>query len=77
MSTKNFVPRANNEGGIGTEAKQWGSVWSKNMYVDGTNVKNKLTTLEQDLGTLNTTVTNIDWTTNFAIDDNGNLCQII
>ena len=54
MSTKNFVPRANNEGGIGTEAKQWGSVWSKNVYVDGTNVKNTLTTLEQDLGTLNT-----------------------
>lgn len=56
MSTKNFVPRANNEGGIGTETKQWGSVWSKNMYVDGTNVKNKLTTLEQDLETLNNTV---------------------
>ena len=54
MSTKNFVPRANNEGGIGTEAKQWGSVWSKNIYVDGTNVKNTLTTLEQNLGTLNT-----------------------
>lgn len=54
MSTRNFVPRANNEGGIGTETKQWGSVWSKNMYVDGTNVKNKLATLEQDLETLNT-----------------------
>lgn len=53
MSTKNFVPRANNEGGIGTEAKQWGSVWSKNIYVDGTNVKNTLTTLEQNIGTLN------------------------
>lgn len=57
MSTKNFVPRANNEGGIGTETKQWGSVWSKNMYVDGTNVKNKLTILEQDLGSLNTSMT--------------------
>ena len=25
MTTKNFVPRGNLEGGIGTDSKQWGS----------------------------------------------------
>ena len=28
MSTRNIVPRANNEGGIGTVAKKWANVWA-------------------------------------------------
>ena len=34
MATKNFVPRANGEGGIGTSAKRWLNGFFKNVTVD-------------------------------------------
>ena len=32
MSTRSFVPRADGEGSIGTEVKNWGSVYTKELY---------------------------------------------
>lgn len=34
MATRKIVPRADNEGGIGTAAKQWASGWIKLLTVD-------------------------------------------
>jgi len=33
MATKKLVPRANDEGGIGTAAKTWGASWLKNLTI--------------------------------------------
>ncbi len=51
MSTKNWVPRANGEGGIGTEALKWGSVHAVNGNIDSYDsaidtLQTKVTTLE-------------------------------
>lgn len=35
MATRGIVPRANNEGHIGTQAKQWAHGYFKNLWVDG------------------------------------------
>jgi hypothetical protein len=32
--TKNIVPRANNEGAIGTTAKKWGMGWFRSVHLD-------------------------------------------
>ncbi len=42
MATRNIVPRANEEGNIGTSLKNWLKGWFKNLFVsneitDGTN----------------------------------------
>ena len=34
MSTRNFVPRANNEGSIGTAARRWGAVHTGELHAD-------------------------------------------
>jgi len=34
MSTRKIVPRADNEGGLGTAAKRWASGWIKSLTVD-------------------------------------------
>lgn len=39
MATRNFVPRANNEGQIGTAAKQWEEVNAKTVKIDGVDIK--------------------------------------
>ena len=39
MATRNFVPRANNEGQIGTAAKQWKEVNAKKVKIDGVDIK--------------------------------------
>ena len=39
MSTRNIVPRANNEGQIGTAAKQWKEVNAKTVKIDGMDIK--------------------------------------
>lgn len=33
MATKKLVPRANNEGGLGTAAKTWGASWLQNLTI--------------------------------------------
>ena len=35
MATRNFVPRADGEGGIGTSAKAWLNGYFDNLYVGG------------------------------------------
>ena len=35
MSTRNIVPRANEEGNIGTSLKNWLKGWFKNLFVSG------------------------------------------
>ena len=35
MATTNIVPRANNEGSLGTASKQWNTVRTKDLYLDG------------------------------------------
>ena len=49
MTTRNVVPRADGEGGIGTEAKNWNEVRAKNMYIG--NTKADLYTLSQMIQT--------------------------
>ena len=49
MTTRNVVPRADGEGGIGTEAKNWNEVRTKNMYIG--NTKADLYTLSQMIQT--------------------------
>jgi hypothetical protein len=39
MATRNLVPRANNEGQIGTAAKQWEEVNAKTVKIDGMDIK--------------------------------------
>ena len=34
MTTKNFVPRVNGEGQVGTEAKKWSKIYSNSIYVN-------------------------------------------
>lgn len=34
MTTKNFVPRINGEGQVGTEAKKWSKIYSNSIYVN-------------------------------------------
>ena len=49
MSTRNIVPRADGEGGIGTSAKNWNEVRTKNLYID--NAKADVYTLAQMIQT--------------------------
>ena len=35
MATRNIVPRANNEGNIGTAIKNWLKGWFKDIFVSG------------------------------------------
>ena len=37
-TTRNIVPRANGEGSIGTDAKQWGAIKAKEIYINGLDV---------------------------------------
>ena len=43
MATRNFVPRANNEGQIGTTAKQWKEVHALKVVIGGTDIKEEVT----------------------------------
>lgn len=45
MATKNIVPRANNEGTLGTSEKQWSNVHTKDIALNGVSLNEKLTTL--------------------------------
>lgn len=42
MTTRNLVPRADGEGSLGTEAKQWGAMRAKKVYIDGTDFEEVL-----------------------------------
>ena len=43
MATRNFVPRANNEGQIGTAAKQWKEVNALKVVIGGADIKEEVT----------------------------------
>tara|TARA_R100001082_G_C4363388_1_gene160550 strand:+ start:493 stop:2475 length:1983 start_codon:yes stop_codon:yes gene_type:complete len=45
MATKKLVPRANNEGGIGTSAKTWGASWLQNLTLTGLATDASLTSI--------------------------------
>lgn len=42
MATKNIVPRANNEGTLGTSEKQWNNVHTKDVALNGASLNAKL-----------------------------------
>ena len=43
MATRNIVPRANNEGQLGTAAKQWEEVNALKVVIGGTDIKEEVT----------------------------------
>ena len=49
MATRNIVPRADGEGGLGTQAKNWREIRAKNLYVN--NEKANLYTITQMIQT--------------------------
>ena len=49
MPTRNIVPRADGEGGLGTTAKNWGEVHKKDLYIN--NAKANTCTLAQMIQT--------------------------
>ena len=55
MATKNIVPRANNEGSIGTSNKQWNEIRGKKLYENGTDISSKYLPLAG--GTMTGTIT--------------------
>ena len=36
MATRNIVPRANGEGGLGTSEKKWGAIYAEDATFSGT-----------------------------------------
>jgi len=52
MATKKIVPRANNEGGIGTAAKTWGDSWLYNLTVTDLDTSTSASLVVEDSGLL-------------------------
>ena len=52
MSTKNIVPRANNEGSVGTASKNWGSIYTHSLYIDGQRLGAGGSTASNDIGAI-------------------------
>lgn len=52
MATRNIVPRANNEGKIGTATKEWNQIFANQVYVNGEAVHSaSFSTTEREIGT--------------------------
>ena len=58
MTTRNLVPRADGEGSLGTAAKQWGAMRAKNIYIDGVDVTEAVTSTANNAKAAATSATN-------------------
>ena len=76
MATRNIVPRADNEGTIGTTAKQWSEVRAVNYYGTGSNLYGIIQTDWTGSTSVTTTGTIIE---TFTAGENlisGNICYL-